>query len=151
MISVLIMDDLGLAAIPSAAPTRGAPAKARPAERSSLARFKSMLEESKHQLLASTKRTRAGHPVIDSDDLADDLDLANAEFSQSLTLQFLDRDEHALEKIQSALDRIEDGIFGICEGCGGDISEKRLAVRPTTILCIQCQEDAERETKRSFG
>jgi DnaK suppressor protein len=114
-------------------------------------RFKSMIEEAKRELLASSKRTQAGSSSIDRDDLADDMDLANAEYSQSLTLQFLDRDKYALDELQSALDRIEDGTFGICEGCGGEISEKRLAARPTTTLCIQCKEDEEREAKRSFG
>jgi DnaK suppressor protein len=145
------MDDLGFATLPSAAPTRGAPVKTALAEWTSVERFRSMLEESKRQLLASTKRTQAGHPVIDRDDLADDLDLANAEYSQSLTLQFLDREGYALDDIQSALDRIVDGTFGICEGCGREISERRLAVRPTSTLCIHCQEDEEREAKRSFG
>jgi len=120
-------------------------------ERNSFERFKDMIEESKRQLLASSKRTQARHSSIDRDDLADDLDLANAEYLQSLTFQLLDREKFALDELQSALDRIEDGTFGICDRCGGEISEKRLTARPTSTLCIQCKEDEEREVKRSLA
>jgi DnaK suppressor protein len=120
-------------------------------EWSSVESFKSMLEDSRRELLASAKRAQAGRGVIDHDDLADDLDLANAEYSQSLTSLLLEREKNELDELQRALERIEDGTFGICDGCGGEISEQRLAVRPTTTLCIHCKEDEERETKRSFG
>jgi len=139
--------------LPAAAAARDRPTGAGlgVVERSSVERFRSMLEDSKRQLLASARRTQAGRAAIDDDDLADDFDLANAEYSQSLTSQLLEREKYALDELQSALDRIEDGTFGICEGCGGEISEKRLVVRPTTTLCIHCKEDEEREMKRSFG
>ena len=43
--------------------------------------------------------------------------------------------------------RLEDGTFGICQECGGEISEKRLKARPIAILCIKCKEKQETEKK----
>ena len=40
-------------------------------------------------------------------------------------------------------DRIEDGTFGTCEGCGEDISFKRLKARPVTTQCIDCKTKEE--------
>jgi DnaK suppressor protein len=46
--------------------------------------------------------------------------------------------------VRSALRRIEEGSFGICLHCEEEISPKRVAAVPWTSLCIQCQEQADR-------
>jgi DnaK suppressor protein len=49
-----------------------------------------------------------------------------------------------LRNVRAALDRIEEGSFGVCLHCDEDISPKRLAAVPSTALCILCQEIADR-------
>jgi DnaK suppressor protein len=49
--------------------------------------------------------------------------------------------------MQEAIKRIDDGTFGICEVCGGPISEKRLMARPVTTLCINCKMKQEKQEK----
>ena len=46
-------------------------------------------------------------------------------------------------KISQALTRIEEGTYGICEVCGGEISIKRLKARPVTTYCIGCKNKME--------
>lgn len=41
-------------------------------------------------------------------------------------------------EIRKALERIEDGTYGICAACGEDINEKRLQALPYAIQCINC-------------
>jgi DnaK suppressor protein len=53
-----------------------------------------------------------------------------------------------ITKITEALERIEEGTFGICERCGEPISEKRLEARPVTTLCIKCKQEQEDLEKR---
>ena len=43
-----------------------------------------------------------------------------------------------IERIKAALDRIDDGEFGVCVTCGDDIAPKRLAADPTVATCIRC-------------
>ena len=50
-----------------------------------------------------------------------------------------------LNQVQSALQKIEDGSFGVCEECEDEIPLKRLRVRPDATLCLNCQESMERE------
>ena len=50
-------------------------------------------------------------------------------------------------KIEEALNRIEEGEYGICEGCGDDINIKRLEARPVTTLCIDCKTAQEQKEK----
>ena len=56
-----------------------------------------------------------------------------------------ERDRKLVAKIQEAIKRIEGGTFGTCDGCGGEIEEKRLIARPVTSLCIDCKTVAEEE------
>lgn len=49
-------------------------------------------------------------------------------------------EEKLLQKIHHALERIESGAYGVCEGCGQDIPIPRLKAKPSVSLCISCQE-----------
>ncbi len=53
------------------------------------------------------------------------------------------RREAMLREIATALKRIDDGSFGICQGCEEPINPKRLEVDPTVRLCIDCASNAE--------
>jgi DnaK suppressor protein len=52
-----------------------------------------------------------------------------------------------LAKIEEALERVEDGSFGVCEACGEEIGIKRLEARPVTTLCIDCKTLQETKEK----
>jgi RNA polymerase-binding transcription factor DksA len=43
-----------------------------------------------------------------------------------------------LVEIDAALERLDDGYYGRCEGCGGQIAELRLEARPVARTCIDC-------------
>ncbi len=53
-----------------------------------------------------------------------------------------------LREIEAALERIEDGTYGICEMTGNPINADRLEAMPTARLCIEAQEEEER---RAYG
>lgn len=113
-------------------------------------RFKKMLDESKKDLLKSAKKTLMEESNFDTDDLPDEIDLASSEYTQSMVFRLRDREKFLLKKIDKALQRIEDGTFGVCERCDEEISVKRLEARPVTTLCIRCKEEQEKKEK-SYG
>jgi DnaK suppressor protein len=115
-----------------------------------LKRFKTMLEESKRQLLASAKKTLSEESSFDTNELPDEIDQASSEYQQSMIFRLRDREKFLLAKIDKALSRIESGSFGICERCEEEISPKRLEARPVTTLCIRCKEEQE-QAEKSFG
>lgn len=45
--------------------------------------------------------------------------------------------EH-LEELDRALDRLERGQYGRCDGCGGMIPPERLEIRPAATTCVHC-------------
>ena len=51
---------------------------------------------------------------------------------------------HVLTEIDGALDRIENGTYGVCQRCGNSIGEERLESLPWATLCIDCKRKQER-------
>jgi DnaK suppressor protein len=78
---------------------------------------------------------------------ADPADRASQESDQFFTLRLRDRDRKLINKIKAALERIDDGTYGICEECGEEISIPRLKARPVTTLCIECKNKQEEMEK----
>ncbi|MBU1662618.1 MAG: TraR/DksA C4-type zinc finger protein, partial [Chloroflexi bacterium] len=56
---------------------------------------------------------------------------------------FVTRSKRLLHEIDAALQRIEDGVYGICTKCGQAICFERLEAIPTAALCIKCQQHKE--------
>lgn len=44
----------------------------------------------------------------------------------------------SLADVDRALEKLEDGSYGVCDGCGNEIPELRLEARPATALCVDC-------------
>jgi DnaK suppressor protein len=56
-----------------------------------------------------------------------------------------------LRRIEGAIDRIDDGSFGTCLGCGQEIAVRRLQALPWTQYCLQCQEIIERGSEQDLS
>ena len=75
---------------------------------------------------------------------ADQLEEIQAAAQRALAVCNLDREFNQLRDARAALRRIEDGSFGTCQECEGDIHPKRLAAVPWATFCIRCQEAVDR-------
>ena len=78
-----------------------------------------------------------------NENCADPADRATVESDRSFTLRIRDRERKLIKKIRSALQRMEEGTYGICDECGEEIGVLRLQARPVTKLCIQCKSKQE--------
>ncbi len=82
--------------------------------------------------------------AVEDSDVKDLADMASNDID-AMTLEALGaKDKLRLQRIESALARIENGKFGICAGCGSRIQEERLNAIPYSVLCISCQSTSER-------
>ena len=82
------------------------------------------------------------------DEGRDTYDLASDERDREINFILNDREREKLHAIDEALERIKDKTYGICESCEGEIQLGRLKVLPFTRLCVRCQEENEKESKR---
>ncbi len=70
-------------------------------------------------------------------------ELGTGNFNQELTFSLLGSEKDALDQIDGALKRIEDGSYGWCEICGARIPKSRLQAIPYTAQCIACAAELE--------
>ena len=53
-----------------------------------------------------------------------------------------------LNAIDDALQRIEDGTYGVCEECGKKIHKERLKIMPFAKFCVACQSEMEKHAAK---
>jgi DnaK suppressor protein len=97
-----------------------------------------ILRESRETLVALQSENE-NHPDI--------ADRASSETDRAIELRSRDRQRKLISKIDSALQRIEEGVYGFCEETGEPISLKRLDARPIATLSVDAQERHERREK----
>ncbi len=112
--------------------------------------FKGLLEERLHLLLEEAGKM-CQDMREDPSEFPDPTDRASLESDRNFLLRIKDRERKLITKVREALDRIDNGTFGVCDSCGKAISAKRLIARPVTTQCIDCkteQEKSEESQKR---
>jgi DnaK suppressor protein len=108
--------------------------------------FRYMLTKKINELLSGAEKT-ISEMTDGKDNFPDPTDRAALESDRNFELRMRDRERKLILKTQEAIQRIDDGIFGICEVCSGPISEKRLIARPVTTFCIDCKTNQEKLEK----
>lgn len=85
-------------------------------------------------------------------DIGDEGDRADSERTQGVSVLLSVRDNEKLLGIDEALDKIQDGTYGVCEECGEEIGAGRLKAMPLARLCVSCQSIQEKEqASERFG
>ena len=109
--------------------------------------FKQKLLSWKNELLKESSQT-LNNLQSDNEAKPDITDRASEEIDRSFELRTRDRERKLINKINSALQRIEDGSYGYCEETGEPIGLKRLEARPVATLSLEAQEMHEKSEKR---
>jgi RNA polymerase-binding protein DksA len=70
-------------------------------------------------------------------------DIGSDEFERGVSLGMMEDEGNTLKEINSAIERIETGKYGICENCKKPIGKLRLKTLPYARLCVKCKEKEE--------
>ncbi|MDE2357007.1 MAG: RNA polymerase-binding protein DksA [Alphaproteobacteria bacterium] len=108
--------------------------------------FRRKLLKWKDDILRESRET-VSHLQTDTENHPDLADRASSETDRSLELRTRDRQRKLIAKIDEALRRIEDGVYGYCEESGEPISLARLEARPIATLGLEAQERHERRER----
>jgi len=109
--------------------------------------FRSMFTLKIESLMGEAGKT-VSEMTDGTESFPDVTDRASQESDRNFELRIRDRERKLVKKMSEALQRIDDGSFGICEVCEKKISEKRLMARPVTTLCIACKTQQEKQEKQ---
>jgi DnaK suppressor protein len=109
-----------------------------------IARMKQRLEAKRVELVRNMAGLTEAHPEpegsIDLNEGPRDLEDRSIDVQETQQeKEILDNEQDLLNQVNAALQRIEQGTYGICENCGQPINEKRLEALPWASLCLKCQ------------
>ena len=108
--------------------------------------FKKLLTKRMNELLTEGNKTVNSLNGL-GERFPDPSDRATVESETDFTLRVRERGIALIGQIREALEKIENGTYGICEECEEEISEGRLEARPGTTLCIECKREQESQEK----
>ena len=105
--------------------------------------FRQKLVKWREELVEESRETiiNLQHEVRD---VGDEAERATRETENSLELRTRDRYRKLINKIDKALNRIEEGEYGYCDETGEEIGLDRLEARPIATLSLEAQERHER-------
>lgn len=114
-------------------------------DKKTIAGFKKTLIALKQQLAGDHEKIVDASSEEFGADLPDVNDEAARTMSRRILLEIGDKNFDALNQVNEALDRIENGEFGVCAECEEDIPVKRLELLPFAEFCVECQERQEQK------
>lgn len=108
------------------------------ATKTRMGNFKALLLKKRNELLALVQREP---DVLATNIRTPDVDeFAVKSAMQDVTAVTLDLRSRMLKDIDRSLRQLADGTYGVCEGCGEEISSNRLQALPWARYCLTCQE-----------
>jgi DnaK suppressor protein len=116
--------------------------------------LKRMLEDRRREIQEKLRSLRETLPA-EADLVKDAEEQSVDDFIQEVDFALMEMKSETLAKIDEAIRRLENGTYGVCVECGGEIAEARLTALPFAALCRSCQEreearDAEDREARAF-
>lgn len=115
-------------------------------------------EAKKYEKLLEAERNRLSHglrkleeeTLYDSTpehtgDLTSYAEVGTDNFERETALNIASNESYRLREVDEAMARVQNGSYGICEGCEKEIPRKRLEVYPAARYCVECQSKLERD------
>ena len=126
-------------------------------EKEEVLKFKTLLEIQRAKIAGDIDHIERDNLNRSQRDASGDLsgytfhmaDMATDNFDREMSLDLASQEQNILNRIESALRKIDEGSFGVCENCSKSISLKRLKAVPYAELCIKCKEDEEKKGNRT--
>ena len=109
--------------------------------------FKLKLQKWKKEIVKANNEALYNGSIDDNSVSADIVDQANSYTDKTVEMKAINRQIKLISKIDKALIRIKDNIYGFCAETAEPIGLKRLMARPIAELCIAAQEKHEKEEK----
>jgi DnaK suppressor protein len=114
--------------------------------------LKRMLEERRREILSEVQGRIRDQRDADAwgkvNEVLDAGESSEADIQEDIEFALIQMKAETLTKINEALGRLEEGTYGYCSECGGEVSEQRLRALPFAIRCKECEEAREMAAER---
>ena len=109
------------------------------------------LTEKRRELTAAYTKNRHYGRESDEGGTQDLADKASSSYTKEFLYSLSNTEKSILEDVEDAIDRMNEGEYGICMDCGEKISKKRLDAVPWATYCVPCQERIEQGVKEEVA
>jgi len=106
-------------------------------------KFRTLLLDIRKNIMREIRQDMKEGREGEAGDGRDTYDIASDERDREINLLLGDRERKKLQLVDDALQRLESGVYGECEECGGEIAAGRLEAMPFSRLCVTCQSEFE--------
>ena len=114
--------------------------------------LKRMLDERRKEILSEVQGRIRDQRESDAwgkvNEVLDAGESSEADIQEDIEFALIQMKAETLTKINDALHRLEEGAYGYCADCGGEISDKRLRALPFAVRCKECEEGREMAVER---
>ena len=114
--------------------------------------LKRMLDERRKEILNEVQVRIRDQREADAwgkvNEVLDAGESSEADIQEDIEFALIQMKAETLTKINDALNRLEEGTYGYCAECGGEISDKRLRALPFAVRCKECEEGRELAAER---
>ncbi len=106
--------------------------------------FARLLKKRRDELVPQQDSARANLHEQIAESPGDEADISVLDTSADYFLKLANNQQQELIEIRDALDRMDRGVYGICQNCSESISLERLRRLPYARFCIECQSAQEK-------
>jgi len=123
---------------------KGASEQKKVLDKRTIDRFKKLLLKEREQIMGDVKQIHESSQEVGQDGIQDIGDEAANVYNKQILLTLNENERLRVKEVDEALDRMENGTYGICEECGEPIGLKRLEVKPVAKYCVPCKTKLEK-------
>ncbi|MFO7767007.1 MAG: TraR/DksA C4-type zinc finger protein [Pelovirga sp.] len=106
--------------------------------------IKQDLLQLREEILANARKSHAESLSLGNDGVADIGDMSANSYSQDVLMSLSQTQLSRIRDVDAALERLAQGVYGICVACEEEIAQRRLEVRPFSRYCVDCKEEYEK-------
>ena len=111
-----------------------------------LKKFQTLLEDIRAEIVGDVEKAHQNDKDSQAEQMADISDDAARSYDKKIQGDIEEQEWIKLKQVEAALDKIENGKYGICEPCDKKIPEARLEIMPYAEFCTQCLSEMEKQS-----
>jgi len=109
-----------------------------------LEEIRARLLQMREDLLAESERAYAASQSLGKDGVPDIGDMSSNSYNQEILMNLSETQRSRVRDIDAALERMDQGVYGLCVRCEEEIPTRRLEVRPFSRYCVDCKSEVEK-------
>ena len=113
-------------------------------EEEQLQEIRNNLLKMREELLAEADKSYAASQSLGKDGVPDIGDMSSNSYNQEVLMNLSEAQRGRVRDIDAALERIDQGVYGLCARCEEEISPRRMEVRPFSRYCVDCKSEVEK-------